>query len=92
MCVLTSRVPAGSGWILDGFPLNITQAHLLEKALGGCVDEENEGASSRINLAADPNPPTPPPPPAPVLDLALLLDVTDECVVRRALSHHGTLH
>ncbi|XP_028269778.1 sperm flagellar protein 2 [Parambassis ranga] len=84
------RVPAGSGWILDGFPLDITQALLLVKALGGCVDEENVGVSSRTNLAPDPDPPSPPPPPAPVLDLALLLDVSDECVVRRAFSHHDT--
>ncbi|MEQ2212877.1 hypothetical protein XENOCAPTIV_006279 [Xenoophorus captivus] len=26
---------AQAGWILDGFPYNITQAHMLEKALGG---------------------------------------------------------
>ncbi|KAM9391454.1 sperm flagellar protein 2 [Pholidichthys leucotaenia] len=79
-----SRLPAQSGWILDGFPLDITQAHLLEKALGGCVNVGTEVVNSRTNLAADPHPPEPPPPPAPVLDLALLLDVPDDCVVKRA--------
>ncbi|XP_038559482.1 LOW QUALITY PROTEIN: sperm flagellar protein 2 [Micropterus salmoides] len=80
------QVPAQSGWILDGFPVDITQAHLLEKALGGSVEVEYDIESSRMNLAVDPNPPSPPPPPAPVLDLALLLDIPDECVVRRAFS------
>uniref|UniRef100_A0A3Q3EJF0 Calponin-homology (CH) domain-containing protein n=1 Tax=Kryptolebias marmoratus TaxID=37003 RepID=A0A3Q3EJF0_KRYMA len=84
-----SQIPAQSGWILDGFPYNITQAHLLEKALGGFVDEVNETVSKTTNLAADPEPPKPSPRPAPVLDLALLLDISDECVVRRAYSHGG---
>ncbi|XP_069563848.1 sperm flagellar protein 2 [Brachyistius frenatus] len=82
-----SQLPPQSGWILDGFPCDITQAHLLEKALDGSVDEGNEVVRSRTNLAADPNPPEPPPPPAPVLDLALLLDIPDDCVVKRAYSH-----
>ncbi|XP_049907303.1 sperm flagellar protein 2 isoform X2 [Epinephelus moara] len=80
------QIPAQSGWILDGFPADITQAHLLEKALGGSVDEGNSAVSSRTNLAADPNPPRPPTPPPPVLDVALLLDIPDECVVRRPFS------
>ncbi|XP_030271688.1 sperm flagellar protein 2 isoform X2 [Sparus aurata] len=78
------QVPAQSGWILDGFPVDITQAYLLEKALGGSVDVGDAVVSSRTNLVADSNPPKPPPPP--VLDLALLLDIPDECVVRRAFS------
>uniref|UniRef100_A0A3P8TMZ8 Sperm flagellar 2 n=1 Tax=Amphiprion percula TaxID=161767 RepID=A0A3P8TMZ8_AMPPE len=77
-----SQIPAQSGWILDGFPVDITQAHLLEKALGGSVGIEKEVLNSRTNLAADPNPPKPPPPPAPVLDLAVLLDVPDACAVK----------
>uniref|UniRef100_A0A7N6BY34 Calponin-homology (CH) domain-containing protein n=1 Tax=Anabas testudineus TaxID=64144 RepID=A0A7N6BY34_ANATE len=84
------QVPAQSGWILDGFPADITQAYLLEKALGGSVDIGNDGKKNkRINLAADPNQPKPPPPPTPVLDLALLLDIPDESVVQRAYSHIG---
>uniref|UniRef100_A0A7N6BWI8 Calponin-homology (CH) domain-containing protein n=1 Tax=Anabas testudineus TaxID=64144 RepID=A0A7N6BWI8_ANATE len=85
------QVPAQSGWILDGFPADITQAYLLEKALGGSVDIGNDGKKNkRINLAADPNQPKPPPPPTPVLDLALLLDIPDESVVQRAYSHIET--
>ena len=56
------------------------------------MDVENDILSSRTTLAADPNPPKSPPPPAPVLDLALLLDIPDECVVRRAFSQAGMLH
>uniref|UniRef100_A0A8C4NY62 Calponin-homology (CH) domain-containing protein n=1 Tax=Dicentrarchus labrax TaxID=13489 RepID=A0A8C4NY62_DICLA len=85
------QIPAQSGWILDGFPVDITQAYLLEKALGGSVDEGNGIESSSTNLVADPNPPKTPPPLAPVLDLALLLDIPDECVVRHAFSQTGTL-
>ncbi|KAK5870948.1 hypothetical protein PBY51_003853 [Eleginops maclovinus] len=81
------QVPAQSRWILDGFPLDITQAYLLERALGGCADVGSCVVNSRTNLAADPNPPKPPTPPPPVLDLALLLDIPDECVIRRAFSH-----
>ncbi|KAM9360630.1 sperm flagellar protein 2 [Symphorus nematophorus] len=81
------QLPALSGWILDGFPEDITQAYLLEKALAGSADVENDVARSRTNLAAGPNSPTPP---APVLDLALLLDIPDECVVRRAYSQTDT--
>ncbi|XP_055080214.1 sperm flagellar protein 2 [Periophthalmus magnuspinnatus] len=76
------NIPANSGWILDGFPLNIEQAHLLEKALGGSVEEEQYVVTdSQMNLAVDPDPPKPPPPRPPALDLALLLDVSDESAV-----------
>uniref|UniRef100_UPI0037E8F8BE sperm flagellar protein 2 n=1 Tax=Semicossyphus pulcher TaxID=241346 RepID=UPI0037E8F8BE len=84
------KVPAQSGWILDGFPVDINQAHLLEKAMGGSADDGKGFVGCRTNLAADPNPPKPPQPPAPVLDLALLLDVPDECVVRRAYNKTDT--
>lgn len=78
-----SQLPSQSGWILDGFPFDIAQAHLLEKALGGDVSLEKEVVNSSKNLAKDPNPPKPPPPPAPVLDLVLLLDIPDEHAISR---------
>ncbi|KAM3867441.1 sperm flagellar protein 2 [Diretmus argenteus] len=75
------QVPAYSGWILDGFPVNIAQAHLLEKALGGSADVEDGAAdkrrrNSRTNLAGIPDATKEQPP---VLALALLLDTSDEC-------------
>ncbi|XP_032371507.1 sperm flagellar protein 2 isoform X2 [Etheostoma spectabile] len=84
------QVPPQSGWILDGFPFDITQAYLLEKAMGGSVDVGNGVVSSRTNLAADPNPPKPPPPPTPALDLALLLEIPDKCVISRPFSQTET--
>ncbi|XP_056134479.1 sperm flagellar protein 2 [Lampris incognitus] len=83
------EVPANSGWILDGFPVDITQARLLEKALGGSMDQEQRDAdckkrNSRANLATEPNAPKKAPSQVPVLNLALLLDVSDDCVLNRA--------
>ncbi|XP_019907757.3 sperm flagellar protein 2 [Esox lucius] len=80
-------VPADSGWILDGFPVTLNQAKLLEKALGGS-DAGKEGDwrdNRRGDLSLDSTAPKETPPPCPpVLDLALLLDVTDTQVLSRA--------
>uniref|UniRef100_A0A3B3CI04 Sperm flagellar 2 n=1 Tax=Oryzias melastigma TaxID=30732 RepID=A0A3B3CI04_ORYME len=83
------QVPAHSGWILDGFPPDISLAHLLEKALGGCEEETKEAAIDQTDIIADCSPPTPPPPPAPVLDVVLMLNIPDECAVRRAYRQAG---
>ncbi|XP_019954652.1 sperm flagellar protein 2 isoform X2 [Paralichthys olivaceus] len=84
------QVPAQSGWILDGFPVDINQAYLLEKALGGAVDIGSGVESSRADLAVDPYPPKPLPPQNPVLDVVLLLDIPDEAVAGRAFAHTDT--
>uniref|UniRef100_A0A4W5JKA4 Sperm flagellar 2 n=1 Tax=Hucho hucho TaxID=62062 RepID=A0A4W5JKA4_9TELE len=77
-------IPADSGWILDGFPVDLTQAKLLEKALGGSdTGKERKRRNKRSNLSVDSNVPKEPPPPSPVLDLALLLDVSDDHVLDR---------
>ncbi|CAG5924374.1 unnamed protein product [Menidia menidia] len=86
-----SHVPAEAGWILDGFPYDINLAHLLEKALGGSVDEGSEVLND-WKIVEDPNSSSPAPTPSPVLDLVILLDIPDECVVRRAYSHLGMSH
>ncbi|KAM9849627.1 sperm flagellar protein 2-like [Aulostomus maculatus] len=80
------QLPAGSGWVLDGFPVNINQAYLLEKALGGSAAIWNEVERERTDLACDPDPPKLPPAPPHQLDLAVLLNVPDECAVSRALN------
>ncbi|XP_055017922.1 sperm flagellar protein 2 [Boleophthalmus pectinirostris] len=81
------NIPANSGWILDGFPLNMDQARFLEKALGGNVEREDCAViDSQMNLAVDPDPPKTPPPRPPALDLALFLDVSDDCAVSRAVN------
>uniref|UniRef100_A0A3B5LGY1 EF-hand domain-containing protein n=1 Tax=Xiphophorus couchianus TaxID=32473 RepID=A0A3B5LGY1_9TELE len=79
-----SQVSAQSGWILDGFPTNIGQAQLLEKALGGFVEEEHGTEINTYELVPNPEQLKPPTPSPPVLDVALLLDISDECVIRRA--------
>uniref|UniRef100_A0A3B3UIR1 Sperm flagellar 2 n=1 Tax=Poecilia latipinna TaxID=48699 RepID=A0A3B3UIR1_9TELE len=78
-----SQVPAQTGWILDGFPSNITQAQLLEKALGGFVEEEQSTEVNTFELVPNPEHLKPPTPTLPVLDVALLLDISDE-----SSSHH----
>uniref|UniRef100_A0A4W4EPB2 Calponin-homology (CH) domain-containing protein n=1 Tax=Electrophorus electricus TaxID=8005 RepID=A0A4W4EPB2_ELEEL len=80
------QVPSGQGWVLDGFPVDISQARLLEKALGGAdPDQANKKGWGRThNLAEDRRAPKAPPPPSPVLDLVVLLDLTDEQVMDRA--------
>ncbi|XP_057687552.1 sperm flagellar protein 2 isoform X2 [Corythoichthys intestinalis] len=80
-----SQIPFESGWILDGFPFNIDQAHLLETAIAS-MDTGYEVVGGKIDLAINPNPPPPPPSP-PALDLAVLLDIPDQCVAKRAVHH-----
>lgn len=84
------QLPNQSCWILDGFPADIAQAHMLETALGGALQDPEESVT--INLVDDPNPPNPPSPPVPVLDLVVLLDIPDERVLQRALNHLGIVH
>uniref|UniRef100_A0A3B5LL44 Calponin-homology (CH) domain-containing protein n=1 Tax=Xiphophorus couchianus TaxID=32473 RepID=A0A3B5LL44_9TELE len=86
-----SQVSAQSGWILDGFPTNIGQAQLLEKALGGFVEEEHGTEINTYELVPNPEQLKPPTPSPPVLDVALLLDISDECVIRRASIDKGTI-
>ncbi|XP_066568296.1 sperm flagellar protein 2 [Amia ocellicauda] len=81
------QVPAESGWILDGFPVDISQAKLLEKALSGTDPDKTASKKKKSKtdvIATDPNTPKEPPPPLPVLDLALLFDMSDDMALDRA--------
>ncbi|XP_035235055.1 sperm flagellar protein 2 isoform X3 [Anguilla anguilla] len=80
------QVPAGSGWVLDGFPSNLAQAKLLEKALRGSDPDppDRRRGRRRASLAVNPNPPREAPPPLPALDLVLLLDLSDSAALDRA--------
>ncbi|KAL0194096.1 hypothetical protein M9458_012392, partial [Cirrhinus mrigala] len=71
------------GWILDGFPVDISQAQMLEKALYGTEPDQAE-TKTQSNLATGKNTPKDPPPPPPALDLVVLLDISDEQVLERA--------
>uniref|UniRef100_A0A087X847 Calponin-homology (CH) domain-containing protein n=1 Tax=Poecilia formosa TaxID=48698 RepID=A0A087X847_POEFO len=81
-----SQVPAQTGWILDGFPSNITQAQLLEKALGGFVEEEQSTEVNTFELVPNPELLKPPTPTLPVLDVALLLDISDDVMNKNKLN------
>ncbi|KAJ8262653.1 hypothetical protein COCON_G00151100 [Conger conger] len=80
------QVPSESGWILDGFPVDLTQAKLLEKALRGSGPDkpDRRRGRRRASLAVNPNPPRELPAPRPILDLVLLLDLSDSVVLDRA--------
>ncbi|XP_067295685.1 sperm flagellar protein 2 isoform X2 [Pseudorasbora parva] len=77
------NIPADSGWIIDGFPVDISQAQMLEKALNGTEPDENE-TKTQSNLSTDKNTPNDPSPPSPALDVVVLLDASDEQVLERA--------
>ncbi|XP_072113592.1 sperm flagellar protein 2 isoform X3 [Mobula birostris] len=84
------RLPAGCGWILDGFPATITQAKLLEKLLTG-VDPDYtvpKTKRSRTKMAVDPKASKQPLPPQPALDIAILLEVSDNTVLVRHLHNN----
>ncbi|XP_060763649.1 sperm flagellar protein 2-like [Neoarius graeffei] len=79
------KVPSGQGWVLDGFPVELSQARLLEKALGGADPDRDcrKGRDKSHELAVDRNAPQTPPPASPVLHVAVLLEVSDEQVLKR---------
>lgn len=66
--LLCRNVPADSGWVLDGFPVNMAQAVMLENALSGTHIHEDTSEDPRH----------------PALDVVVLLDVSDEQVLERA--------
>ncbi|XP_060703096.1 sperm flagellar protein 2 [Hemiscyllium ocellatum] len=78
-------LPVDCGWILDGFPVTVHQAKLLEKWLTGRDPDKAAGHTkkSKTSLVFDPRAPKDPPPPQPALDIAILLDVSDNTVLAR---------
>uniref|UniRef100_A0A4X2LC40 Calponin-homology (CH) domain-containing protein n=1 Tax=Vombatus ursinus TaxID=29139 RepID=A0A4X2LC40_VOMUR len=86
-----NQVPIEKGWILDGFPMTVTQAKLLEEALTGFNpdQQEHEGKNyKKSTLVYDPTAPKDPPPPPPALDFAMLLDITDTMVLNRVMGNN----
>lgn len=83
------RVPEGTGWVIDGFPLNYNQAKMLEKALSGFDAAAKEGKgklkAKKSTLAPDPRPPPTPADPASGLDVVILFDLSDSLCLKRAV-------
>ncbi|XP_062579929.1 sperm flagellar protein 2-like isoform X2 [Saccostrea cucullata] len=81
-------IPEETGWIIDGFPTNLYQAKVLEKALTGFAagdkKDDKTGKMKRSNLVKDPRPPPPPAEPASGLDVVVSFDVPDELCLKRA--------
>uniref|UniRef100_A0A674HYF3 Sperm flagellar 2 n=1 Tax=Terrapene triunguis TaxID=2587831 RepID=A0A674HYF3_9SAUR len=80
------RTPQKKGWVMDGFPMTINQAKLLEKALTGSDPDKAETKdekSKKPSLVTDPAAPKDPPLSPPAFDFALLLDISDTAVLER---------
>ncbi|XP_043095076.1 LOW QUALITY PROTEIN: sperm flagellar protein 2-like [Puntigrus tetrazona] len=77
------NIPADSGWILDGFPVDISQAQMLEKALNGTEPDQADTITHSIS-AKHKNTPKDSPLPCSALDVVVLLDISDEQVLERA--------
>ncbi|KAB0397766.1 hypothetical protein E2I00_011035 [Balaenoptera physalus] len=81
-----SEIPIHKGWVLDGFPMTLNQAKLLEEALTGCNRNliELEGKKSQIStLAVDPTTSREVPLPPSAFDFVMLLDISDNSSLNR---------
>uniref|UniRef100_A0A452U9L0 Sperm flagellar 2 n=1 Tax=Ursus maritimus TaxID=29073 RepID=A0A452U9L0_URSMA len=81
-----NEIPVDQGWVLDGFPMTLNQAKLLEEALTGCSREvlELEAKKAQIStLAIGPTASKEVPPPPSALDFVILLDISDNSSLDR---------
>ncbi|KAM5330010.1 sperm flagellar protein 2 [Glossophaga mutica] len=75
-----NQIPVDQGWVLDGFPMTLNQARLLDEALTGCnralMELERKKAQKHalaVDLTATKEVPLPPT----ALDFVMLLDISD---------------
>ncbi|XP_044537375.1 sperm flagellar protein 2 [Gracilinanus agilis] len=83
-----NQISSEKGWILDGFPMTINQAKLLEEALTGFNADQPEHDTKthrKSTLVFDPSAPKELPPPPPAFDFVMLLDITDTLVLNRVM-------
>jgi adenylate kinase family enzyme len=82
-------IPEETGWVIDGFPTNLYQAKVLEKALTGFAagdkkDDKASGKMKKSNLVKDPRPVPPAPDPASGLDVVINFEVPDDLCLKRS--------
>ncbi|KAM7149843.1 sperm flagellar protein 2 isoform 2-T2 [Molossus nigricans] len=81
-----NQIPVDQGWVLDGFPMTLNQAWLLEEALTGrsrnLAELEREKAQ-KFTLAVDPATAKEVPPPPATFDFVLLLDISNNSSLGR---------
>lgn len=81
-------------WVLDGFPMTLNQAKLLEEALTGCDRspiELEEKKAQMSTLAVDPSAAKAVPPPPAAFDFVMLLDISDNSSLSRVIDTMGKL-
>ncbi|XP_014637069.1 PREDICTED: sperm flagellar protein 2 isoform X2 [Ceratotherium simum simum] len=81
-----NEIPVGQGWVLDGFPMTLNQAKLLEEALTGCNRNliELERKKAQIStLAIDPTTSKEVSLPPSAFDFVMLLDISDNSSLNR---------
>ncbi|XP_029442373.1 sperm flagellar protein 2-like, partial [Rhinatrema bivittatum] len=79
-----NKIPQGHGWIMDDFPKTVNQAKLLHEALTGKDPEKVGKKPKKTLLVTDPMDSLYPPVLLPGLDFAVLLDISDNEVLKRA--------
>ncbi|XP_063114134.1 sperm flagellar protein 2 isoform X3 [Cavia porcellus] len=81
-----NEIPVNQSWILDGFPMTLNQAQLLEEALTGCNRNlmEMEAKKTQIStLAVDPTATKEVPLPPSAFDFVILLNISDTFLLNR---------
>ncbi|XP_017403763.1 sperm flagellar protein 2 isoform X2 [Cebus imitator] len=81
-----NMIPVNQDWILDGFPMTLNQAQLLEEALTGCnrnLIEEKRKKAQKSTLAIDPVTYKEVPLPSSAFDFVILLDISDNSSMSR---------
>lgn len=89
-----SQIPLDQGWVLDGFPMTLNQAKLLEEALTGYdrnLIELEEKKKQISTLAVDPTASKEVPPPPSAFDFVMLLDISDNSSLDRMNDIMGKL-
>ncbi|XP_077318994.1 sperm flagellar protein 2 isoform X1 [Lithobates pipiens] len=86
-----NKIPANSGWVIDGFPATLNQAKLVEKALTGFDPDKmaTRNKKKTSTLVKDPAGPQDPPPPSPAFDFVALIDISDNVVLQRSAAFYG---